>query len=199
MRIDSRKLEKMAEWMEKREDIPKGWIYLGDDTECYFIGQPGKRNVLVFLANPGTSIPGDNNIDSTIKKVKKLATEDVYDGWIMAYLYPLRTKDSKELPEKEDKKLLEKNLKVLMALVKSYKIDAVWASWGNTIDTRFYLGDNLYDIQEKLECDCEWYYRGTMTRDGNPRHPSYIKSGDEYRWFPVCDYAANWRYADVYF
>ena len=58
-----------------------------------------------------------------------------------------------------------------------------------------------WHIEEEYfsERDCEWYYRGTMTRDGNPRHPSYIKSGDEYRWFPVCDYAANWRYADVYF
>lgn len=34
MRIDSRILYNMAEWMEKREDIPKGWIYLGDDTEA---------------------------------------------------------------------------------------------------------------------------------------------------------------------
>ncbi len=197
MRIDSRILDNMADWMEKREDIPKGWIYLGDDTERYILGQLGNRNMLVFGVNPSTATPGDNNIDPTIRKVRKLTAEDGYDGWIMVNLYPLRATDPKTLPQKEDKKLLEKNLKVLKALVKAYRIDAVWAAWGNTIDTRFYLGDTLYDIQDGLEGDFQWYYRGTMTKDGNPRHPLYMKSGETYEWFPVGDYAANWRYADV--
>ena len=197
MRIDSRILDNLAEWMEKCEDIPNGWIYLGDDTERYILGQPGNRNMLVFGVNPSTATPGDNNIDPTIRKVRKLTAEDGYDGWIMVNLYPLRATDPKNLPQKEDKKLLEKNLKVLKALVKAYRIDAVWAAWGNTIDTRFYLGDTLYDIQEELEGDFQWYYRGAMTKDGNPRHPLYMKSGEKYEWFPVGDYAANWRYADV--
>lgn len=110
MRIDSRILDNMAEWMEKREDIPKGWIYLGDDTERYILGQPGKRNMLVFGVNPSTATPGDNNIDPTIRKVRKLIAEDDYDGWIMVNLYPLRATDPKELPQKEDKKLLEREI-----------------------------------------------------------------------------------------
>ena len=52
----------------------------------------------------------------------------------------------------------------------------------------------------KLEKMAEWMEkREDIPKAGNPRHPKYIKSGEEYRWFPVCDYAANWRYADVYF
>jgi hypothetical protein len=197
MRIDSRILDNMAEWMDKREEIPNGWIYLGDETERYILGQPGNRNMLVFGVNPSTATPGDNNIDPTVRKVRKLTAEDGYDGWIMVNLYPLRATDPRELPQKEDKKLLEKNLKVLKALVKAYRIDAVWAAWGNTIDTRFYLGDTLYNIQEELEGDFQWYYRGAMTKDGNPRHPLYMKSGENYEWFPAGDYAANWRYADA--
>ena len=141
MRIDSRILDNMAEWMEKREDVPKGWIYLGDDTERYILGQPGNRNMLVFGVNPSTATPGDNNIDPTNRKDRTLTAEDGYDGWIMVNLYPLGATDLRELPQKEDKKLLEKNLKVLKAVVKAYRIDAVWAAWGNTIYTRFYLGD----------------------------------------------------------
>ncbi len=197
MRIDSRILDNMAEWMDKREEIPNGWIYLGDETERYILGQPGNRNMLVFGVNPSTATPGDNNIDPTVRKVRKLTAEDGYDGWIMVNLYPLRATDPRELPQKEDKKLLEKILKVLKALVKAYRIDAVWAAWGNTIDTRFYLGDTLYNIQEELEGDFQWYYRGAMTKDGNPRHPLYMKSGENYEWFPAGDYAANWRYADA--
>ena len=196
MRIDSRIFDNMSDWMEGREDIPEGWIYLGDDTERYILGQPGKRNMLVFGVNPSTATPGDNNIDPTIRKVRKLTAEGGYDGWIMVNLYPLRATDPKDLPPKEDKKMLEKNLKVLKALVKAYHIDAIWAAWGNTIDTRFYLGDALNDIQKELEGDYQWYYRGAMTKDGNPRHPLYMKNGEKYKWFPVGDYAARWRYAD---
>ena len=59
-------------------------------------------------------------------------------------------------------------------------------------------GDTLYDIQEELEGDFEWFYRGTLTNNGNPRHPLYMKSNEPYTWFPVADYAAVWRYAEYY-
>ena len=126
-----------------------------------------------------------------------MTTEDGYDGWIMVNLYPLRSTDPSELPQKEDKKLRDKNLKVLKALVKAYHIDAVWAAWGNAIDTRFYLGDTLYDIQEGLEGEFQWYYRGTMTKDGNPRHPLYMKNEEKYERFMVGDYVLKWHNADV--
>lgn len=111
-------------------------------------------------------------------------------------LYPLRATDPKELPAEADKKLVENNLRVLKSIDQSYQIDAIWAAWGDLIDTRFYLGDILYDIQEILEGDYQWYYRGTLTKKGNPRHPLYLKFGEDFKWFPVADYAAAWRYAD---
>ncbi|SCY69936.1 hypothetical protein SAMN02910292_02563 [Lachnospiraceae bacterium XBB2008] len=193
MRIDSKMLDNMPEWMNKRSDIPEGWIYLGDDEERYILGQPGNYNILVFGVNPSTATPGENNIDPTIRKVRKLVSEAGFDGWIMVNLYPLRATDPKELPKKANKKLIEKNIKVLQAVVKAYRIARIWAAWGDIIDTRFYLGDALYDIQQELVGDFEWYHRGSRTKAGNPRHPLYMKSGEEFEWFSVSDYAANWR------
>ena len=185
----------MSQWMERREDIPKGWIYLGDKTERYILGQAGKRTILVFGVNPSTATPGDNNIDPTIRKVRKLAAEDGYDGWIMVNLYPLRATDPRELPKKEDKKLIGKNTMVLKALVKSYRIEAIWAAWGNTIDTRSYLRGALYDILDGTG-DFQWFSRGIMTKKGNPRHPLYMKSGEKFERFGVGDYAAHCRYTE---
>ena len=54
MRIYAKMLENMKEWMDKQADIPKGWIYLGDETERYILGQPGKRNMLVMGVNPSS-------------------------------------------------------------------------------------------------------------------------------------------------
>lgn len=196
MRIDKRMLENIPEWLDKQDDIPKGWLYIGDETERFLLGQPGKRNILVMGVNPSTASPGEENLDPTIRKVRTMIKEDGYDGWIMANLYPLRSTDPKNLPEQADRSLLEKNLKVLGALSKFYYIDKVWAAWGDTINTRFFLGDTLYDIVDTLP-DVSWYYRGILTRSKNPRHPLYMKKGEPYEWFPAGDYAAAWRYWDA--
>ena len=196
MRIDEHMLADLPAWMEKRDDIPKGWLYIGDEKERYLLGQPGKYNLLVFGVNPSTASPGESNLDPTIRKVRKVAEKEGFDGWIMANLYPLRETDPDKLPDKADKKLVDNNLKVISAIEKNYTIGKVWAAWGNIIDTQFYLGDNLYDILEFIT-DAEWYYRGKLTKDGNPRHPLYLKLEEEFNWFAVGDYAAEWRYSDL--
>ena len=197
MRIDKRMLENLPEWMSRRDDLPPGWLYIGDEKERYLLGQPGNTNILVFGVNPSTASPGEKNLDPTIRKIRKMIKEDGFDGWIMANLYPLRATDPKKLPVKADNDLLKKNLKVLSALDKSYYIHRIWAAWGDTIDTRFYLGETLYDIVHVLCGDYEWYYRGTRTKSGNPRHPLYMKTDEKYEWFPAEDYAAGWRDADI--
>ena len=185
--------------MRKRDDLPPGWLYIGDEKERYLLGQPGKVNLLIIGANPSTASPGEKNLEPTIRKIRKMAKEDWIDGWIMANLYPLRATDPDDLPMKADKKLLERNLKVLGALDNSYYIYRIWAAWGDIIDKRFYLGDTLYDIVDVLRGDYEWYYRGTLTRSGNPRHPLYMKNDEKYEWFSAGDYAAEWRFADIKF
>ena len=160
MRTNTDKLSNLAQWMKDRDDIPEGWLYLGDNKIRYVLGQPGIRNMLVFGVNPSTASPGEKNLDPTIRKVRKLTAEAGYDGWIMVNLYPLRATDIGKLPEKADKKLIENTLGVLTAIDQSYRIDAIWAAWGNLIETRLYLGEILYDIQEILVGDYQWFYRG---------------------------------------
>ena len=170
-----------------------GWIYMGSPEVRYVLGQPGKRNILVFGVNPSTAVPGKD--DPTVRKVRKLTAAAGYDGWIMGNLYPVIASHPKELPLKAEKKILESNLKYLKQIQEKYLIDAIWAAWGDAIGCRPYLGKALVDIQEKLDGDFEWFYRGTMTRKGNPRHPLYMKEGESFTWFPVFDYATY--YMDI--
>ena len=76
MRIDKRMLEDIPAWLERRDDIPSGWLYIGDSEERYLLGQPGKRNMLIFGVNPSTASAGENNLDPTIKRVRKFALTD---------------------------------------------------------------------------------------------------------------------------
>ena len=67
----------------------------------------------------------------------------------------------------------------------------MWAAWGNIIDTRFYLGECLEEI-ERLTTDISWYACGKLTKQGNPRHTLYMKTDEKFDWFPVFDYLAAW-------
>ena len=164
-----------------------GWIYQGNAEVRYVLGQPGIRNMLVVGVNPSTATPGKD--DPTIRKVRKLTALAKYDGWIMVNLYPQIASHPTELHENVNMKLITSNLDCLKQLQKQYRIDAVWAAWGDAIDSRSYLGEALVDIQEILAGDFEWFYRGELTRKGNPRHPLYMKEKEDFTWFPVFDYA----------
>lgn len=193
MKIDKRMLENLPARMQKDKTIPEGWVYVGNEYERYILGQPGKLNMLVFGVNPSTASPGEDNIDQTIRTVRRLTEEAGCDGWLMVNLYPLRATNPDELPEEANKVLLRNNLKVIKAVAETYPIYRIWAAWGNTIDKRFYLGEALYEIQDALNGDYSWYYRGQLTKDGNPRHPLYMKKGEDFNSFPVFDYASEWH------
>ena len=191
MQIDKQVLENLEDWMKSQREMPDGWVYLGDKNERYLLGQPGGWNMLVFGVNPSTAVPGHD--DPTIRKVRKAVAASGYEGWIMVNLYPIISTHPKELPAKVDPVLVNNNLRILKAVQKTYPIGAVWAAWGDAIDTRLYLGEILYDIVEVLDGDFQWYYRGAMTKHGNPRHPLYLKEEEKLVWFPVADYAAGWK------
>ena len=61
MRIDKRMLDDIPAWLERQDDIPSGWLYIGDEKERYLLGQPGRRNMLVFGVNTiGISVENVN-------------------------------------------------------------------------------------------------------------------------------------------
>lgn len=66
-------------------------------------------------------------------------------------------------------------------------------AWGNIVDTRFYLGEGLEEIMNAAT-DISWYICGKLTKQGNPRHPLYLKKDEKFDWFPVFDYLAAWLY-----
>ena len=165
-----------------------GWLYIGDNSVRYALGQPGRYNLLVVGINPSSATP--EKTDPTIRKVRKIVEADqVYDGWIMVNLYPLRNKDPESMPDMPDRELSENNIAVISEVMKRFNIWKIWAAWGNAIDTRDYYAGELEKIA--AASDQEWYHLGTMTRWGNPRHPLYMPKDAEFRWFPVADYISQ--------
>ena len=52
-----------------------------------------------------------------------------------------------------------------------------------------YIGDIM-----EATGDITWYTCGNMTKQGNPRHPLYVKKDEKFDWFPVFDYSLAWMY-----
>lgn len=195
MRIDKRITDNLPVYMRKHSAIPDGWLYLGDEKERYVLGQPGEYNLVIFGVNPSTAVPSTDGSkdDQTIRKVRRIVAASDYDGWIMLNLYPQVTKDPDLLDAEADKRLVSGNFKVIQAVFSQYRIGAVLAAWGDLIDKRYYLGEQLVRITDEIDSDCQWYHMGTCTKKGNPRHPLYLKTDGTLEWFPVWDYACSWR------
>lgn len=47
MQINDEILNTISDYQNDREGIPAGWIYLGNDSERYVLGQPRERNIQV--------------------------------------------------------------------------------------------------------------------------------------------------------
>ena len=186
MKIDADTLRDMSDYRRDREGIPAGWIYLGNDEERYVLGRPGERNILVLGVNPSTAKPGDD--DPTIRNVRRIAENKGFDGWIMMNLHPQRTPHPEEMEEKTV--WSENNPMVIKAVMREFQVHAVWCAWGNMIDMpgKNFLYGALANIYDVLGEYVKWYSYGSLTKDGNPRHPLYMSLTNEFQEFDVREY-----------
>lgn len=93
------------------ENIANGKLYIGDNKVRYALGEPGKRNIICVGVNPSTADFVKD--DPTIEQVKRTASQNNYDGWIMLNLYPLRATDFEKLNCFPNTKLLAKNAEIV--------------------------------------------------------------------------------------
>ena len=146
-------------------------LYLGDDTERFILGESGANPIICFGINPSTA--NDEKDDPTISKIRKIASENNCDGWIMLNLYPQRATNPNDMHTKADNDLNIKNYKAIRSVFNIYPNALTLASWGNAIEKRKYLKDCLKEILA-IAPDRKWVCRGKLTVKGNPRHQLYV-------------------------
>lgn len=172
---------------KKLSELQNLWVYLGNDSERYVLGQPGDKNLLVFGVNPSTAKPGDD--DPTIKRVRKITRDRGYDGWIMVNLHPQRTKNPDELRENEIWR--ENNLLALDAVKRFFHIEAIWCAWGDSIDKpgKQFLYRSLREIYDLLKGgSASWLRYGELTGKGHPWHPLHAPVKGKFNSFKIEEY-----------
>ena len=146
-------------------------LYLGDDTERFILGESGENPIICFGINPSTA--NDIKYDPTILKIRKIASENNCDSWVMLNLYPQRATNPNDMHIEADNDLKIKNYEVIRSVFNIYPNALTLASWGNAIEKRKYLKDCLKEILA-IAPDRKWVCRGKLTVKGNPRHQLYV-------------------------
>jgi hypothetical protein len=145
-----------------------------DHEKRFVIGKKGKRNLLCVGINPNTA--DGEKLDPTSRNVEKIALNNGYDGWILANLYPRRTKKVSSLEIEPDKKLFRQNLNLIQLIVNKnqFGFDKVWLAWGNDIDTLHqpYLKESAYHLCTMLQKFNLAFVSAGTNNSGHPTHPS---------------------------
>jgi hypothetical protein len=170
---DRKKRAKAKE--KKMNELFESTIYMksSDNKYRYALGKKGKNTLYCFGINPSTATP--EKYDPTITRVSRVAKKSGFDSFVMLNIYPQRATDPADLDKEVNSEQHEQNMSAVnMIQDGSY----VWAAWGDLIKARPYLKDCLIQIQYLLQThkkDIHWVKMGELTKNGNPRHPLYLK------------------------
>lgn len=108
--------------------------------------------------------------DRTVNRVIRASEELGHDGWVMLNLYPERNPDQQSL-NSYNKKLSEKNARAIIKRLRKLGVKSVLGAWGDLKHPA--LKRAKADVLKRLKkAGIEVYYFGSLTRNGNPRHPN---------------------------
>ena len=165
--------------------------YYGDDDDLFMrfkLEKKGSNELIIIGINPSTARGRSRHCprsvdDKTIKRVEAFSSknwnlskaEKQFDGFLMLNVCAQSVSDPDMLAVENDELLHEMNKKkiteYLNELVKHQRISVLLA-YGDNIDKRKYLRENLKDIVTILKKYKVTFYRlGKLTANGNPRHP----------------------------
>jgi hypothetical protein len=91
------------------------------------------------------------------------------EGWAIFNTYPERATAAKNISE-YDKKLSDENIKVIKEFLQKNKIKEVFGAWGDLKYKPLQEGKNKL-VAMLADINVEIFYFGTLTKQGNPRHP----------------------------
>ena len=144
-----------------------------DNSSRFVLGEEGANPLFVFGVNPSTA--DDKTPDRTFTKIKKFVYQNTFDGFYIFNLYPLRSTNPMDLPQKVQYKLVKQNLVHIKNYISKYDKPNIWAAWGDSIYLRNYLIQSFDQIVNLIDSfDSTWYTCGSLTKKGQPRHPSRL-------------------------
>ncbi len=169
------------------------WLYVPDfyADYRYILGTRGRRPLICIGINPSTAAPGD--LDNTLKSVERIALGNGFDSFVMFNVYAQRATRPEDM-EREMNPFLHRENMAAFEYVLSHAgpAPAVWAAWGNIIESRGYLRGCLLDMLDiGRRYEARWYTAGARSRKGHPHHPLYLRRDSGLDPFDPAAYIEN--------
>lgn len=164
------------------------WIYskTNDNKARFILGEKGDKTLICIGINPSTAKPDE--LDNTLKTVKRFSFDLGYDSWLMLNVYPQRYTNPNKLDKEINRGYHFENLKQIKSLLNSGNFD-IWAAWGTIIKKRKYLLSCLNDIVSiTMKYSINWYTIGKKSKDGHPHHPLYLNKKLKLDSFNINEY-----------
>ena len=169
------------------------WLYVPDfyADYRYILGTRGMKPLICIGINPSTAEPG--NLDPTLKSVERIAAANGFDSFIMFNVYAQRATRPQDMEREMNPALHRENMAAFAyVLAHAGPAPAVWAAWGNIIETRGYLKDCLMDMLDLgRRYGAVWYTAGPRSKRGHPHHPLYLKKDSALDLFDPAAYCEN--------
>lgn len=145
---------------------------IGDTSNVrYVLKKEGQKMLVVIGVNPSKAT--ENISDPTMTKIIGFAKYNGFDGFIMLNLYPQRCTNPNGLDKEINTEMHNENLKYIASEISNIESPHVLLAFGNAIETRQYLKKCLSEIISLFTLkNPQWLQIGTLTKRGNPRHPS---------------------------
>ncbi|MGF7140039.1 DUF1643 domain-containing protein [Roseimarinus sediminis] len=99
----------------------------GNKDKRFLIGEIGNSNILCIGINPNTA--DENNLDPTSSNIKRITTQNGYDGWVLANLDPRRNSKAENLEQEPGLDLILENVRIIEAFILENNITDVWIAW----------------------------------------------------------------------
>lgn len=164
------------------------WIYehAADGSARFVLGEVGWNPLVCFGINPSTAVP--HAPDPTIKRVRRFASDNGFDGWTMLNVYPQIATDPKDIDREYRQDLRDENERHIARLVNDRPLTLL-AAWGGLITSRPYFPKLLAGIiRLTADAGCDWVSLGEPTKYGHPRHPLYVHGGTPLQPFDAVKY-----------
>ena len=145
--------------------------YILPEKYCSYrfaLGKTGENPLVVICMNP--SAAKETFSDKTINRIIKISEELEMDGWIVFNLYPERATNA-DLMEEFNEDLANKNIEIISEFLTKNKIREVWGAWGNDNGIKALIKGKQMLTSMLLRQNIRVFYFGTLTKQGNPRHP----------------------------
>jgi hypothetical protein len=169
------------------------WLYVPDFyTEYrYILGTKGIRPLICIGVNPSTAAP--DNLDNTLKSVRRIAGANGFDSFLMFNVYAQRATRPEDMDRVCNEALHRENMEAFAYILEqSGESPAVWAAWGSIIELRPYLKDCVADMADiGKRYGVRWYTAGPCSKKGHPHHPLYLKKDSPLDDFDVCTYCES--------